>query len=126
MTMRNEGLTKTFDAGAAIAKCRILKFGEGPGLVVQATGATDNVIGVSDPIGAESGKSVDVILEGIATVEYGGNVTAGDLLMADADGKAILATHGGGAHSRLIGVAMVSGVSGDLGAVHINTGSFHA
>jgi hypothetical protein len=116
--MRNEGLAKTLIAGAAVAARRIVKFGSGDTAVVQAAAATDLSIGVSD-LGASSGEYCDVIVDGIALVEYGGEVTRGQLLTADSNGKAIAAAPAATATARAIGVAMVSGVSGDIGSVLI-------
>lgn len=121
--MRNEGLAKTFYAGAAIAAYRIVKHGAADNGAVQAAAATDASIGVSDSLGAAVGEPCDAIIDGIATVEYGGNVARGDLLTADADGKAIKAAPAVGSNVRTIGVAMMSGVLGDLGAVRIAPGS---
>lgn len=116
--MRNEGLAKTLIAGAAIAAHRIVKFGTSDTAALQAAAATDASIGVSD-LGAASGDPVDVILDGIALVDYGGNVTRGDLLTADSDGKAVTAAPAATASARVIGTAMVSGVAGDIGSVAI-------
>jgi hypothetical protein len=128
MTMRNQGLLKTFVAGGTIAPCRFIKFGADDRTVVQSAAAADFTFSVSDslPIGTStaSGERVDVILTDIVTVEYGGSVTRGALLTSDADGKAITATASAGANVRIAGVAMVSGVSGDLGAVRLSPGSF--
>ena len=121
--MANPVLTKSFDAEAAIARFRIVKFGSGDGAVVQAAAATDALMGVADAPGAESGRRADVIVQGVAEVEYGGNVTRGALLTADADGKAVAAAPAAGANCRVIGVAMVSGVSGDIGSVLVSPGS---
>lgn len=123
MTMRNEGLAKTFYADAAITKHRIIAAGSADNYATPATAATSKSIGVSDALGAAVGEPFDVILDGIATVEYGGTVTRGDLLTSDANGKAIVAAPAAGSNVRVIGVAMVSGVSGDLGAVNIQLGS---
>lgn len=120
--MRNEGLSKALIAGAAVAARRIVKFGSADTAVVQAAAATDLSIGVSD-LGSDSGDYCDVIVSGIALVEYGGNVTRGQLLTADADGKAVAAAPAATASNRVIGVAMVSGVSGDIGSVLIAQGS---
>ncbi len=116
--MRNEGYSKTLIAGAAIAKNRIVKFDSTELTAIQAAAATDKSIGVSD-LGADSGEAFDVILDGIALVEYGGNVTHGDLLTADANGKAVTAAPAATGSARVIGIAMVSGVSGDIGSVLI-------
>jgi len=121
--MRNEGLQKTLIAGGTVIKNRIVKFGSGDTSVVQAAAATDLLIGVSDSLGAASGEPVDIILDGIALVEYGGTITRGQLLTADADGKAVAAAPAATASARIIGVAMLSGVSGDIGSVMIAPGS---
>lgn len=118
--MANEGLVKTYIAGAAIVKHRIVKHGSGDRAAVQAAAATDLLLGVSDSLGADaSGDPCDVIRSGIANVEYGGNVTRGQKLTADADGKAVAAAPAAGANAQIIGIAEVSGVSGDIGKVLI-------
>jgi hypothetical protein len=117
--MRNEGLAKTLIAGAAVAARRIVKFGSSDTAVIQASAAADLSIGVSD-LGGDSGEYTDVIVDGIALVEYGGNVTRGQLLTADSDGKAVAAAPAATASARVIGVAMLSGVSGDIGSVLID------
>jgi hypothetical protein len=117
--MRNEGLAKTLIAGAAVAARRIVKFGSSDTAVVQAAAATDLSIGVAD-LGAASGEYCDVIIDGIALVEYGGNVTRGQKLTADADGKAVAAAPAAGVNNHVIGIAMLSGASGDIGSVRIS------
>lgn len=116
--MRNEGLAKTLIAGAAVAARRIVKFGTGDTAVLQAAGSAELSIGVSD-LGAASAEYCDVIIDGIALVEYGGNVTRGQKLTSDADGRAIAAAPAAGVNAQIIGIAMVSGVSGDIGSVRI-------
>lgn len=116
--MSNPGLIKAFKAGAAVAARRIVKF-EPAGDVVQAAAATDAVIGVSD-LGADAGgQTLDVILSDLAEVEYGGAVSFGSALTADADGKAVVANPAAGTNNWIIGQAMVDGVAGDIGLVHI-------
>lgn len=118
--MRNEGLQKTLIAGADVNPNRIVKFGAADNLAIQAAAATDKIFSVSDNLGAKSGETFDVIVDGIALVKYGGNVAVGDLLTSDANGQAIATTT---ASNRVIGVAMVSGVSGDIGSVLVSPGS---
>jgi hypothetical protein len=122
MTIRSENFAKGFLAGGVISAKRIVKFGSADNAVVQAAAATDSLIGVSD-LAAASGAQVDVVMSGIAIVEYGGNVTRGALLTADASGKAVSAAPAAGSNNRIVGVAMVSGVSGDLGAVQLGATS---
>lgn len=123
--MRNPGLQKSYSAEGAIGAYRIVKFGAADGGVLQAAAATDKLIGVIDRIpAAASGDRVDVIRSGIAEVEYGGTVAAGDLLTADASGRAIVATAAAGSNVRVIGVAEVAGVVSDIGSMLIDPGSF--
>lgn len=122
MTARNHEFNKGFVAGAAIAAKRIVKFGSADNAVVQAAAVADFSIGVSD-LAAASGEHVTVVMGGIAIVEYGGPITRGALVTTDADGKAVAAAPAAGANNRIVGVAMVSGVSGDLGSVLLQPGS---
>lgn len=123
--MRNPGLQKNYTAEAAIAAYRVVKFGAADGGILQAAAATDKAIGVTDRIAAAAaGDRIDVIRTGIAEVQYGGTVAAGDLLTADASGRAIVAAAGAGANARVIGVAEVAGVVDDIGSMLIVPGSF--
>ncbi|MGK9234782.1 DUF2190 family protein [Inquilinus limosus] len=116
--MRNHGLVKTFVAAAAFAGYRIVKFGADD-TVALATAPADMAIGVVDMLGASApGISCDVVLTGIAEVEYGGPVTRGDDLTADAQGRAVVAAAG----NRVIGKAMATGVLGDIGSVLLDRG----
>ncbi|MBF8271561.1 MAG: DUF2190 protein [Magnetococcales bacterium] len=116
----NPILTKAFTAGATVNPWRVVKFDSADGTVIQAAAATDALLGVANNLGAAAGNRVDVCLSGIAEVEFGGAVTRGALLTSDANGKAVAAAPAAGANNRAIGVAMVSGVSGDIGTVLIN------
>lgn len=127
MSLRNIGLVKTFFAGAAILPARLVKFDADDRTVIQGAAGADAVIGVSDasPISAAAtGERVDVVMSGIAPVVYGGTVTRGQLLMSDSTGRAITATAATGTNVRTAGVAMVSGVVGDIGDISLSPGSF--
>lgn len=122
--MRVEGLIINYNAGAAVAPHRIVKHGGSDSEAIQAAAATDALIGVSDQLGADaSGDPLDVIRSDLGEVEYGGNVTRGNPLTSDADGKAVAATTDG---ARIVGFAEVSGVDGDIGSVHIAPGFYAA
>lgn len=117
--MRNDGLIKNYTAGGAIAAYRIVKW-SADSTVVQAAAATDALIGISTRIAAAaSGDRTDIVRSGIAEVEYGGNVTRGDPLTSDSSGKAVAAAPAAGSNARIIGIAEVSGVSGDIGSALI-------
>lgn len=123
--MRNPGLQKNYAAEAAIAAYRIVKFGAADGGILQSAAAADKHVGVIDRMpAAVAGDRLDVTRSGIAEVEYGGTVAAGDLLTADASGRAIAVTAGAGTNVRVIGVAEVAGVVSDIGSMLIIPGSF--
>jgi len=116
----NPMLRKNHEAGGAVAPHRIVKFGAADGVAVQAAGATDQSIGVSaNLIAAAAGDRLDVHLAGLVEVEYGGAVTRGALLTADADGKAVVAAPTAAGAARVVGVAHAAGAAGDIGLVHL-------
>lgn len=118
--MRTEMFIKSFRADAAIAPHRAVKPGATDGSNALNVLATTAIIGVSDSIGAKAAGDInDVVVAGYATVEYGGNVTRGALLTSDTSGRAVTATAG----NRLLGIAVVSGVLGDLGTVDVRLGT---
>ncbi|ARR52036.1 DUF2190 domain-containing protein [Rhizorhabdus wittichii DC-6] len=111
--------TKNFKAGGAVGARLFIKFGSADDTVVQAAAATDLIIGVSTDIDADTGQPVDVHTDGIREVVYGGNVGRGKKVTSDADGKAVEAAPASGANSQIGGIAMVSGVAGDIGLVKL-------
>ena len=116
--MSNPGLIKSYKSGAKIAARRVVAF-NADGAVVHAA-ANSAPIGISD-LGADgAGKTADVILSGLADVEYGGVVSQGDALTADAGGKVIVAAPAANTTVWIIGQAMTGGVAGDIGLVHIS------
>ena len=122
--MLNPILTKNFIAGAAIPACSIVKFGANDNTVIPAAANTDFTLGVTTSLAAANADRVDVIFEGVAEVIYGGTVTRGQPLMSDATGRAITAVPGAGV--RIIGIAIQSGVVGDIGSVLLDRGIYSA
>lgn len=118
--MRNEGLIKNYTEEAVVSPYRIVKFGAADGAVLMAAAATDLAIGVSGRVtAAVIGGRTDIIRSGIAEVEYGGAITRGQELTADAVGRAVAAAPAAGVNNRIIGIAEVSGVLGDIGSCHV-------
>ena len=134
----NALLEKTFLADGSITEYRIVKKGTNEDDVAQAAAATDAMIGVAQHTAGDN-ERVRVMLAGISKVEYGGNVTQGDLLTADAQGRAIKVTRHTHTENtaasytqnastqpatgeRVIGVAMADGVAGDIGRVLLYPG----
>lgn len=125
----NKVLSRAFNAGGAIISNSFVKFGSDDDTVVQAAAAADSVIGavnmVAAPgLGAVSGDRVDVELIGIVDIKLGGSVTRGGLVTSDAAGKAIAATAAAGSNVRAAGIALASGVAGEIIPVLLNPISF--
>lgn len=113
--MYNHLLSKTYVAGGAINPYRILKWGASNGVVLQAAGATDLLVGVVNSVRAlASGERTEMVRAGIAEVEYGGTVTRGQPLTSDASGRAVAATLDPVNPPNIIGIAEESGVVGDI------------
>lgn len=114
-------LTKNLKAEAAVPRRRFVKFGADDDAALAATVGAP-IIGVSSEIDAAINQPCDVHLAGLPEIEYGGPVTRGDLLTSDAQGRAIVAAPAAGANVHTGGQAMVSGVLGDIGVVHVIPG----
>lgn len=119
------GLTKTFIAGAAITRRRIIKFDAVDGQVLMGAAATDSLFGVSDmSADVTSGSRVEVRLTGVAEIEVGGAITRGALVTSDATGRAVAAAPAAGSNVRILGIAMATYALGDFGDVFLTQGSF--
>src|SRR5512133_80103 len=123
--MANRDIAKSYSAEGAISPCRIVKPGAADYGVLQAAAVGDKLVGITVPlVSAATGDTVDVIHDGIADLQLGGTVTRGDLLTSDATGQGVTAAPAAGTNNRVIGVALVSGVSGDIIPVLLSAGSF--
>ncbi len=109
----NTLLTKAFNAGGAVTKYRLLKIGANDDEVIEAVGVTAPIVGVSSET-VVSGARIDVDMAGLLKVELGGTVARGDYLTATAAGKAVKAAPAAGTNNDVAGVAMASGVNGDI------------
>lgn len=107
---RNPLLDKTFQAGGTVLPYRLLKFGASDTQLIQASAATDGLLGVCGQVGAATGEAVEATLIGIGEVTLGGTVTRGQRLTADSQGRAIPAADG----DVVAGVALKSGVLADV------------
>jgi len=122
--LANNGLTKAYSAEGTINPFRIVKVGAADYGVLQAAAVADKLIGISTEVDAASGERVDVVHDGIADLKLGGTVARGDLLTSDASGQGVTAAPSAGTNNRVIGVALISGVIGDLIPCLVNPGSF--
>lgn len=107
-------LVRNYTAGADVAANLIVKMGADDTHVVAAAAATDGAVGISTNINVANGQPCDVIHGGIADVKAGGAIARGDLVTADAAGKAVTAAPGAGVNNRIIGVALASAVANDI------------
>ncbi len=121
--MRTDLFIKSFRADAAIAPHRIVRAGAADASIAQASAAANPILGVHGSLAAATGDVTDCVVGGYASVEYGGNVTRGAPLTADASGRAIVATTTG---QRIVGFAILAGAVGDIGTVAISLGSHAA
>lgn len=116
-------IIRNFIASGAMTHRRLVKWTATDGVVAQASAATDKIAGVVDyPNGAADGERVDVVLFGIADVEYGGTVAAGAPVTSDASGKAVAAAPATGVNNDVAGRPLLSAVSGDFVKTLINPG----
>ena len=115
-------LQKGYTATAAIPAFTIMKFGAADGTVVPATDGSAMLVGIQSELNCDEGDRASAAMVGnIEDVLFGGNVTRGDPLTADAQSRAIKATTAG---QFIIGFAEVSGVAGDIGSAIISPGVF--
>lgn len=120
MSNISSAFLKPYRPETAIPRARIVKFGAADGTCRLASAATDLAFGVSSEIDVVVGEPCDVAIMGLVPVTYGGNVTRGDLLTSDAQGRAVTAAPAAGTNAEVIGRAMLSGVVGDIGTVNLS------
>ena len=105
-----------FEASAAAPARRIARFSDvsATARVAPASANTDAIIGVFERLAGASGDIVDVVTQGVGSVELGGTVTAGAPLTADSQGRAIVAVAVTATTVRILGFALEPGVVGDF------------
>ncbi len=123
--MSNILLSKSFQAGAAIAAYTLVKHSSADDVAIAAAAATDLVIGATQDVAPASGERVDVALVGITYITAGAAITRGARLMSDSSGRVITAAASAGSNVYTIGVALESAAAaGDIIRVHLAPGSF--
>lgn len=120
-------LIRAFEANAAIAAYKIVKFSDvaASSKVAPATTNADPFVGVTGSLATASGDMADVLLTGIALVTLGGTVTAGAMLTADASGNAIVAVPTAAVFMSVVGRALAPGVAGDVIEVLLENSAFY-
>ncbi len=113
------GLIKNFISEGTIEKRRFTTFGAAEGKVKRA-GVGDPILATTAILGTDGAdQRVDVCMDNIREVVFGGTVEFGDNLTSDAEGRAIKAEPAAGANVPIAGRAMSAGVLGVIGHVHL-------
>lgn len=106
------GMIKTVKGTAAIGTAyTIAKPGADDDTFSIASSATDALLGIFQHVTSAAGDAVELMLDDISQIVYGGTITRGDPLTSDANGKAVKAVAG----QNIIGYATISGVANDIG-----------
>lgn len=103
--MSNILLVTNHLAEGAIALNRLVKYGATDRGILQASAATDFLVGSCMESGAAVGERQDVCRAGIGWVEAGAAVLRGSPITSDASGRAIVAVPGAGLNVRIVGFA---------------------
>lgn len=116
MATKNYGndLTLVASADLSAQQYRLVKL-TSTGIAV-ANASDLNQVGVLQDKPNALGVAGSVRVDGVSKVRYGGTVAAGDRLTSDASGNAIVATTG----KQVCGIALVAGVSGDIGTIFLS------
>jgi hypothetical protein len=109
-------LIRNFTAGTGgVRYARLVRLGTADGQVVEATAATDVILGVSvQPGTAADGQRCDVALAGVAEVVAGGTISRGAWVTATTGGAAVAAAPAAGTNNNVLGIALTDAVSGDI------------
>lgn len=124
--MANPGFIKNLKVDAVVDAYRIVALDSAADFSVkQASDVDQPIVGLSEHGSSPSNTEMrcDVVMDRTGHVEYGGNVTTGDVLVADADGKAVSfskAAYIEDAEVWAIGIALESGDAGTIGTTTIS------
>jgi hypothetical protein len=121
--MSNNGLTKNYTAEGPIAAFTIVRAGAADKGALQASAVSDPILGISTEVDVVSGERVDVVHEGIADLRLGGTVARGAPITTNASGLGVAAAPAAGVNNRIVGVAVIGGVSGDIIKVIVSLSS---
>lgn len=79
----------------------------------KASGSTAAIVGVA-LYDVTAGQTGSIQVTGVARVKLGGTVAANDPITSDASGQGVTAAPAAGVNAYIVGIALESGVSGDL------------
>lgn len=106
-------LIKSFPATTAIEPYRIAK-ATGDRKVGQAAANTDRLVGVTGQLATAIGEMADLTQVGWGELKLGGNVSFGDRLTSDAQGRGVAVASVGNTVVQTIGIAQADGVQDDI------------
>lgn len=112
---------KQIGAGGAINEFTIVKFGADDENVVAATAVSETLVGVAQAT-VVSGERVRLMMSGISRVKIGGTVTRGDYVTTNASAQGVAAAPAAGINNGILGIALQSGVTGDIIRVQLAQG----
>ena len=120
MSMRSTaGISKAAKCTAAIStQYTLATFGADDDTFSVASGSTQSLVGIFQGTTVNAGDSAEVMISGISNIVLGGTVSRGQELTSDANGNGIaVASWPQASGVFTIGVALESGVAGDIIAV---------
>ena len=114
MIGQTSGIEKSVKAGAAVTAYTVAKFGSDDDTMIPAAANTDLLAGVFQHDAAIN-TEVRVMLTGISRLKLGtGGITRGALVTVDAAAQGIALSGAAATNVQAIGIAMASGVAGDI------------
>ena len=113
MSFDNSQHVINLQAEGAITPFTIVKFGT-VDLNVDVAGANEQAVGIGPDYAVVANEHLPVNIGGVAQVELGGTVTAGDRYKSDANGFAVAAATTGTVNQLTVGTVLKDGVIGDI------------
>lgn len=108
------GIQKSFKCTAATAAFIIVKFGADDDTIAAGTASTEELIGISQHATTVAGEEIRIAMSGISELKLGGTVTRGARITSDASGQGVEIGAVAGTNYNSIGMALASGVAGDI------------
>lgn len=115
----------TLKQGTAVTPCTIVKGGSADSTVIEATAATDEVLGVASEVSTDTANDpVGVYFAGVALVKASAAITRFSKVGATTGGEGVAVTSAG---NRYVGYALEAATTaGDLIPVLIQPGIIHS
>ena len=105
---------KSVKCAAAVTAFTVAKLGADDDTLAVAAAVSDSLVGIFQHATQNAGEEVRVMVIGISRAKCGETITRGQKLTVDASGQVVAAAPATGVNNHIIGLAMASGVSGDI------------